>query len=444
MKKSLSVMETLPIGLMLFAIFFGAGNMIFPPSLGQMAGTNVWIAIFGFIISSVGLPLLAIAAISLFNGDVRKLASRVHPACAIIIPLIIYLAIGPFFAVPRTGTVSYEIAIAPFLSNEMQGKWYILFLFTLIYFSITFYLSLNPSKLVDRIGKYMTPALLVIIGVIIVKAIVTPVGSLSTPIQGYETAAFFKGFTEGFLTMDALGALVLGIIIINAIKEKGITDQTAIAKSTMVAGCIAAIGLTGIYLSLAYIGATSIELGIFDNGGTLLTTVVQKLFGQSGLLLLGFSILCACLTTSIGLVSACGKFFKTLLPSVSYNKIILIICLFSFVVSNLGLSMLIKLSLPVLIIMYPVAIVLIVLAFLDRLIRGKQSVYIGAVVGALLVSIVQGLEAAGLMSDSSIQFMKNIPLYKEGMGWLLLAFLGGLIGLFVTKKGKQLSTMKDL
>ncbi|ANN35526.1 branched-chain amino acid transport system II carrier protein [[Bacillus thuringiensis] serovar konkukian] len=439
MKKSLSVMETIPIGLMLFAIFFGAGNMIFPPALGQMAGMNVWTASLGFIVSGVGLPLLAIAAISLFDGDISKLASRVHPACAVIIPLIIYLAIGPFFAVPRTGTVSYEIAIAPFLSNDMQGEWYILFLFTLIYFSITFYLSLNPSKLVDRIGKYMTPALLVIIGIIIVKAIVAPVGAILTPIEEYKEAAFFKGFTEGFLTMDALGALVLGIIVINAIKEKGITDQKAIAKSTMIAGFIAAIGLTGIYLSLAYIGATTMELGMFDNGGILLTTVVQKLFGQNGLLLLGFAILCACLTTSIGLVSACGKFLKTLLPNVSYKKIIFIICLFSFVISNLGLSMLIKVSLPVLIIMYPVAIVLIILAFLDHLIGGRQSVYIGAVVGALLVSSVQGLETAGLVNHSLLQFMQKVPLYTEGMGWLLLALLGGIIGFIVPQKTKNSS-----
>ncbi|WP_423060141.1 branched-chain amino acid transport system II carrier protein [Bacillus wiedmannii] len=186
MKKSLSIMETLPIGLMLFAIFFGAGNMIFPPLLGHVAGTNVCIAMSGFIVSGVGLSLLTIAAISLFDGDISKLASRVHLVCAVIIPLIIYLAIGHFFAIPHTDTVSYEMAIVPFLSSEMQGQWYVLFLFTLVYFSITFYLSLTPSKLVDRIGKYMTPSLLMIIGIIIVKAMVTTVGSLSGPTQGYE------------------------------------------------------------------------------------------------------------------------------------------------------------------------------------------------------------------------------------------------------------------
>lgn len=154
-------------------------------------------------------------------------------------------------------------------------------------------------------------------------------------------------------------------------------------------------------------------------------------------------MLFACLTTSIGLVSACGRFFTIFFPKISYNKIVLVICLFSLGVSNLGLSMLIKLSLPVLIIMYPVAIVLIVLAFLDRLIRGKQSVYIGAVVGALLVSTVQGLETAGLVSDSLFQFMQNIPLYKEGMGWLLLAFIGGLIGLFITGRNNPHSTIQD-
>ncbi|MGG5737262.1 branched-chain amino acid transport system II carrier protein, partial [Bacillus cereus group sp. IBL03679] len=241
MKKSLTFKETVPIGFMLFAIFFGAGNMIFPPLLGYSSGTNVWISILGFLVSGIGLPLLAIAAISLFGGNVGTLASRIHPTCGVIIPLIIYLAIGPFFAIPRTGTVSYEMAIAPFLSATMQDNWYILLLYTFVYFSITFYLSLNPSKLVDRIGKYLTPLLLSMIGIIIIKAISSPIGSVSNPTDLYQKAPFFKGFTEGFLTMDALAALVFGVIVINAIKEKGVTNEKAIAKSTIMAGIIAAI-----------------------------------------------------------------------------------------------------------------------------------------------------------------------------------------------------------
>ncbi|MEF8683147.1 UNVERIFIED_CONTAM: branched-chain amino acid transport system II carrier protein [Bacillus cereus] len=437
MKQSLTFKETIPIGLMLFAIFFGAGNMIFPPLLGYSSGTNIWISISGFVVSSIGLPLLAIAAISLFGGNVSTLASRIHPACGVIIPLIIYLAIGPFFAIPRTGTVSYEMAVAPFLSNTMQNQWYILLLYTFLYFAITYYLSLNPSKLVDRIGKYLTPLLLIMISIIIVKAISSPVGSISTPSDSYQEAPFFKGFIEGFLTMDALAALVFGIIVINAIKEKGVTNKKSIAKSTIVAGLIAALGLSIIYISLAYIGATS---QTFENGSVLLTNVVQHLFGQYGLSLLGITMLFACLTTSVGLVSACGRFFTTLFPNISYNKIILIICLFSFGVSNLGLSMLIKLSLPILIVIYPVAIVLIILAFFDRFIKDKQAVYVGSVLGALLISIIQGLETAELASDSLLTFMQHVPLYNEGMGWVLIALLGSLIGLMISRRTKQCST----
>ncbi|AFU17615.1 Branched-chain amino acid transport system II carrier protein (plasmid) [Bacillus thuringiensis MC28] len=440
MKQSLTLKETIPIGLMLFAIFFGAGNMIFPPLLGYSSGTNIWISISGFVVSSIGLPLLAIAAISLFGGNVSTLASRIHPACGVIIPLIIYLAIGPFFAIPRTGTVSYEMAVAPFLSNTLQNQWYILLLYTFLYFVITYYLSLNPSKLVDRIGKYLTPLLLIMISIIIVKAISSPVGSISTPSDSYQVAPFFKGFIEGFLTMDALAALVFGIIVINAIKEKGVTNKKSIAKSTIVAGHIAALGLSIIYISLAYIGATSQTFGTFENGSVLLTNVVQHLFGEYGLSLLGITMLFACLTTSVGLVSACGRFFITLFPKISYSKIILIICLFSFGVSNLGLSMLIKLSLPILIVIYPVAIVLIILAFFDRFIKDKQAVYVGSVLGALLISIVQGLETAELASDSLLTFMQYVPLYNEGMGWVLIALLGSLIGLMISRRTKQCST----
>ncbi|MCD4645013.1 branched-chain amino acid transporter, partial [Bacillus mycoides] len=315
-----------------------------------------------------------------------------------------------------------------------------LLLYTFAYFAITYYLSLNPSKLVDRIGKYLTPLLLIMISIIIVKAISSPVGSISTPSDSYQEAPFFKGFIEGFLTMDALAALVFGIIVINAIKEKGVTNKKSIAKSTIVAGLIAALGLSIIYISLAYIGATSQTFGTFENGSVLLTNLVQHLFGQYGLSLLGITMLFACLTTSVGLVSACGRFFTTLFPKISYNKIILIICLFSFGVSNLGLSMLIKLSLPILIVIYPVAIVLIILAFFDRFIKDKQAVYVGSVLGALLISIVQGLETAELASDSLLTFMQYVPLYNEGMGWILIALLGSLIGLMISGRTKQCST----
>ena len=181
----------------------------------------------------------------------------------------------------------------PLLSNTMQNQWYILLLYTFLYFVVTYCLSLNPSKLVDRIGKYLTPLLLIMISIIIVKAISSPVGYISTPSDSYQEAPFFKGFIEGFLTMDALAALVFGIIVINAIKEKGVTNKKSIAKSTIVAGLIAALGLSIIYISLAYIGATSQTFGTFENGSVLLTNVVQHLFGDIGLSLLGVAILLA-------------------------------------------------------------------------------------------------------------------------------------------------------
>ncbi|MGQ0513332.1 branched-chain amino acid transport system II carrier protein BrnQ4, partial [Bacillus sp. D-CC] len=166
MKGRLRPGDTVAIGLMLFALFLGAGNLIFPPVLGQQAGENVWVATIGFLVTGVGLPLLAVTAVAFVEGDLKALSSRVHPIFAFIFPLISYLAIGPFFAIPRTGAVSFEMGMKPFLSEALVSEWYMLFLFTIIFFGITWYLSLNPSKLVDWFGKFLTPLLVLIVAVI--------------------------------------------------------------------------------------------------------------------------------------------------------------------------------------------------------------------------------------------------------------------------------------
>ena len=426
MKQKLAVKEIMALGFFMFALFLGAGNLIFPPVLGQQAGESIWPAIVGFLVTGVGLPLLAVITISNVGGDLDVLSKRVHKSFALVFPVVIYLTIGPFFGIPRTGVVAYEVGVVPFLSSPSGLS---LFLSTLVFFSITFWLALNPAKLVDRVGKVLTPILFILIVIISIRAFISPLGEIDRATDSYIEGAFFTGFLEGFLTMDAIAALVFGIVIINRIQEKGVGSVRDIRSYTIKAGIIAGVGLSFVYLALAYIGATSVNaLGMLENGGAILSAVTSHLFGPFGTVLLAVVITGACLTTSIGLVSACGEFLTKRFNRVSYPVIIAVLCLFSFTMANLGLNQLIAFSLPLLIAIYPITIVLICLSILHLAKPIYSSVYMGAIIGAAIVSIYDGLTMAGLDVEFIRAAFIYLPLYTNGVGWLLPSLVGGLLG----------------
>lgn len=432
MINKLSGKETLVIGLMLFALFLGAGNMIFPPAMGQNAGEHVWAAILGFLITGVGLPFLGILAIAFSGSDIQSLSEKVHPKFGTLFPILLYLTIGPFFGIPRTGTVAYEIGITPFLPQAFNNNGLALLISTLLFFGLTFWLSLNPSKLVDRIGKILTPILILILIILTTKAFFSPLGQIQSPKEEYINGAFFKGFLEGYLTMDTLGALVFGIVIISAIKDRGVTTRKEITMACIKAGIIAAIGLTFVYVSLSYIGATSVEsLGYLDNGGAILSGAANSFFGSLGNLVLGLAITFACLTTSVGLVSACGNYLKKAFPAVSYSWFVFLITLFSTCIANFGLSQLIAVSIPLLVTIYPLAIVLIILSFIDAAIGLKPIVYILSLTATVIFSSIDGLQQA----DINIAFfdvLRIIPFYEIGMGWFVPSIVGAIIGMIVS------------
>jgi LIVCS family branched-chain amino acid:cation transporter len=417
------------IGLMLFALFFGAGNLIFPPMLGQSAGMNIWSANAGFLVTGVGLPLLGVLAFG-FSGkdDLQSLASRVHPTFGIVFTTVLYLAIGPLFAMPRTGNVSFEIGIKPFLS-ENSGPVPLL-IFTIIFFSMTCLFSLNPAKIVEIVGKILTPIKLTFIGILIVVAIIHPIGDLQAPVKNYTIQPFFNGFREGYLTMDTLASFVFGIIIINAIKEKGAKTKKQIMIVCGKAAGIAAFTLAIVYSALSYLGASSVEkLGLLDNGATVLAKVSEYYFGTYGGVLLGLLITVACLTTSIGLVTACSSFFHKLFPRIPYKTIAVSLSIFSAIVANIGLTQLIAISVPVLTAIYPLAIVIIFLTFFHSLFKGKAEVYQGSLLLTFIISFFNGLNGAGIHLSSINNFFNAIlPLYDVGLGWIIPAIVGGFIG----------------
>ncbi|MGB6408356.1 MAG: branched-chain amino acid transport system II carrier protein [Planococcus donghaensis] len=437
-KNALTKIDILTLGLMLFALFLGAGNIIFPPYLGQLAGDQLILAIFGFLLTGVGLPLLGILAIAKAGGDLQSIAGRVHPVFGIIFTLIVYLAIGPFFGIPRTATVAYEIGAAPFLPATLTESYWPLIIFTLIFFTITVLFAMNPTKLVDRIGKILTPLLIAVIGMLAIKSFLTPMGSINSPVGNYDTEAFFESFLQGYLTMDAIAALVFGIVIIQSIRSKGVTDTRVILKTTAYAGFIAAIGLSTVYLSLSYIGATSVEaIGLQDNGGIIIAMASRILYGEIGGIILSVAITFACLTTSIGLVSATSQFSHKIFPKISYMSYVLFFAIFSAFIANIGLTQLIAISLPVLLAIYPVAIVLVVLSFFDRSFYRKPFVYILALSTTAIISIFDALRSSGIAFEQVDSIFSLLPLFEQGIGWVLPAAIATSIGIIIARTTKK-------
>ena len=443
MSKNVSFSFIVVIGFMLFALFFGAGNLIFPALLGQSAGINVWGANAGFLVTGAGLPLLGVLALGISGkDDLQSLASRVHPMFGVVFTVVLYLAIGPLFAIPRTGTVSFEIAIRPFLGAEIS--FLPLLIFTLIFFALTCFISINPSKMVDIIGKWLTPIMIAFIAILMAFVVFKPMGDFQAPTDAYSSYAFFQGFQEGYLTMDALAAFVFGIIIINAIREKGITDKKQLLMACMKAAVIAVVLLALIYTGLSYLGALSVEqLGYLDNGGQVLSEVSGHYFGAFGGVLLGLIVLLACLTTSVGLITACATYFHKLIPSVSYKNFAIIFSVISTIFANFGLTQLISLSVPVLTAIYPLAIVLIFLTFTHSLFKGRAEVYQGSLLLTFIVSLFDGLNGAGIsIQGVNTLFAQILPFYEIGLGWIVPAIVGGILG-FIYSLVRPVRVMKE-
>lgn len=406
--------DLLALGFMTFALFLGAGNIIFPPSAGMAAGELVWHAALGFLLTGVGLPLLTVVALARVGGGMDRLTAPLGKVAGTGLAVAVYLAIGPLFATPRTAVVSFEMGIAPFSGNSGTP----LFIYTLVFFAAMLFLVLNPGQLVNRIGKFITPVLLAALLVLGGAAIFAPAGEVGVATEGYRASPLIKGFLEGYLTMDTLGALVFGIVIATAIRDRGVTEPALVTRYSMIAGVIAAIGLSLVYLVLFYLGASSqgIAAGA-ENGVQILTTYVQHTFGTPGSLLLAVVITLACLTTAVGLTTACGEFFSGLLP-VSYRTVVIVFALFSLLVANQGLTQLIGVSVPVLVGLYPLAIVLVALSLLDRFWVSPSRVFMPVMAVTLIFGVVDGLAAAGF-SDWVPTLFTQLPLADQSMGWLV-------------------------
>lgn len=420
------------IGLMLFALLFGAGNLIFPAAMGQNAGVNVWYAVLGFCVTGVGLPLISIAALG-YSGclDLEEAAGRVHPWYGVFYSVVSYLAIGPCFAAPRTGTVSFEIAVKPFLGSFSPDI--ALPIFLLIFFLLTYWLAATPSKLVDRVGKILTPALLAVILLLIVQSFISPLGFPQAPTKNYATpvTAVMQGILDGYNTLDAIASFIFATLVISFVKEGGVTKPAAIMKQVLLSGTIAVALLAFIYIFIAKIGADSVtQLGILETGAPVLAGSAKILFGNLGAAILAVIVLLACLSTSVGLVTCCAAYFMRLLGHFSYKTYAVIFCVISYLVGLFGLKTIIVSTIPVLMFIYPLLVALICLIFLDKFFGGRQCVYAWTIAFTFVMATINLLETAGVNLGSLETMLQTyVPLHTFGMGWIPFAAVGFVIGL---------------
>ncbi|MEG2883997.1 MAG: branched-chain amino acid transport system II carrier protein [Acinetobacter sp.] len=406
--------DIIALGFMTFALFIGAGNIIFPPIVAQQAGEHVWLAAFGFLITAVGLPVITIMALSRMQGSIEVISSPLGRFFSLLLTIVCYLSVGPLFATPRTATVSYEIGFAPYFGTSNSS----LLIYSIIYFAFVTAISLYPNKLLDTVGHILAPLKIVALAILGIAAILIPTGYISPPVHKYVTSPVSEGFVNGYLTMDTLGALVFGIVIIQAIQSRGVTDSKLITKYAIIASLIAGIGLTLVYISLFKLGLGSHEVAAnAANGAVILHAYVQHAFGDLGSLFLTGLIFLACMVTAIGLTCACAEYF-TELTGLPYKLLVFILIGFSLLISNLGLTKLIALSVPVLSAIYPPAIVVIMMSFFWKY-WNKPSIVVSSVTGvAFLFGIIEALKAAGF-TEQLPQFINNLPLNEQNLAWLL-------------------------
>lgn len=434
MKKSLPFSRIFVIGLMLLSMFLGAGNIIFAPKLGQLAGTNTWVAMIGFLITGVGLVLLAIISLAISGGTVEKLAGLVGKKFGIIFSVLLFLTLGPIYVIPRTTSVVYEVSILPSISSFNMNTSIILFIFSVIFIALTVWLSMTPGKFVDRLGRIITPVFGGLLVILIVKSFITPMGSIGAPQEPYLDNIFLKGFVEGYYTMDVLAAFVFGGIFIKAIANEGITAKKDVSTTFIKAGIITVVGLALLQLSMAWIGATSVDaIGMGENGGEILAWSSKQLFGNIGLLMIGTVVFLTGITTNIACLSSVAEYFERQFPKYTYKQWIYILAFGSLVITNFGLATILELASPVLLLLYPIAIALIVLSFTHKAFNGYQAVYVGTITGVGFVAVLDALKEAGIAVHFIDQTFAFIPLFANGAGWITTGLIGAVIGLIYAK-----------
>ena len=441
--KKLTFRELIFVASMLFGLFFGAGNLIFPASMGQLAGSSMWQAAAGFLVTGVGLPLLGVAALGISREDgLLELSSRAGRRFGLFFTCALYLTIGPFFAIPRCATVSYTVGIERILPGTGQNMG--LAVFSFLFFAAVLFFSLRPGEILTWVGKVLNPLFLCLLGILVVRALISPMGGIDAAESSgaYTESAFFTGLLEGYNTMDALAGLAFGIIVVDVIRSLGVEKPEEVAESTVKAGIFSSILMAVIYILVTVIGAQS--RGVFPvsaNGGEALADIAGYYFGSVGAVILAVTVTVACLKTAVGLITSCGETFAKMFPKgPSYSVWAVTFCAVSFLIANLGLDAIIAWSMPVLMFLYPVAIVLILLTLTGKWFGDSPVVLrwtLGFTAAGALFDLlralpgqIRALEPVGWLADISGRLL---PFSAQGFGWAVPAVVGLAVGLVTVK-----------
>lgn len=446
MKRSLTLKETVTLTSMLFGMFFGAGNLIFPAILGINAGSNIWSAFFGVFVTAVGIPMLAVVALGLSRSEgVVELSGRVSKRYSLFFCTLLYLTIGPLFAIPRCASTAFSVGAVKLLPAGHDGLF--LALFSLVFFAIVLYFSLKPGGIMTWIGKWLNPVFLLFLAVLVIAALLKPITGVSavTPATGYETGggAFFRGFLEGYNTLDALAGLAFGIVVIDVVRSHGVTQPGDVARSTAKAGIFSCLFMGFIYLFITLISTQSAPVcASASNGGEVLGLIADHYFQAAGSVLLTAIVTFACLKTAIGLVTSCSKAFVDMFPKgPGYNQWAVIFSVVSFGIANFGLSSIVAWCVPVLMFLYPLAITLVLLALFGKTFGNRKGVYVWTTAFTLVAAIfdmigaVSGMIPGNALLSGLTGFAgKVLPLYSLGLGWVCPAAVGFIVGLIVSRK----------
>ena len=421
MNRKKHVTDSIVVGFALFAMFFGAGNVVFPPYIGMHAGEQWANGFLFYFIADIGLALVAMFAI-LHAGGADNITGRIGHVASKVLMCAVILCIGPMVAIPRTAATTLEMSVTPFFSGMSPV------VFSIIFFAVILLLSIKQSAVIDIVGKILTPALLIGLLILIVKGFVSPIGDIvDTGVSASEVTV--NGIKSGYQTMDVLAAMAFGIIILSSADEKGYTDSKSAAKMIGIAAALSGVLLMIVYFGLTYLGATASTVFPTDiSRANLVIGIVELLLGKAGLIIFAIVIALACITTAVALVSSAASFFAKLAnDKISYSVFVVVICVSSAVISNLGLDMIIAIATPVLDIVYPPMLVLILLSwFGDKL---HKSVYVSSVAGSLIASVLATASLYGM----NVPVIDSLPLASLGLGWLTPAALFGLVAYLVSK-----------
>ena len=424
-------------GLLLFGIFFGAGNLIFPPTLGAQSGEQFLPAIAGFVFSGVGIAVLTLIIGTLNpKGYIYEISKKISPLFATIYLAALYLSIGPFFAIPRTATTSYAVGISPLLAEAYKGLG--LIVFTLIYFVAAYLIALNPSKILDRIGRILTPvfAFLIII-LVILGAFKYGANAPQTATEAYQISAFGAGFLEGYNTLDALASVAFSVIAVQTLKQLGFTSKKEYISTIWVVGIVVAIGFSALYIGLGFLGNHFPMTEEAMKGGTpgvyILSQATQEIFGSTAQLFLAAMVTVTCFTTTVGLIVSTAEFFNGRFPQISYKVYATVFTLIGFAIANLGLDAIIKYSVPVLVILYPITITIVMIVIVNKIVplsKPGMQLTMGIVTAIAVTSVL----ASSFEIATLTNLINSLPFANASLPWLVPAIIGILLSLVLPNK----------